>query len=135
MIIAVDFDGTCVYHEFPVVGGDVPNAVDVLKELANRHKLILYTMRSGDKLEDAIAWFREREIPLWAANGNPQQASWTRSPKVYAHKYIDDAAVGVPLIYDPTVCARPFVDWIKVQEILQDEHERRFGLNGKAREG
>lgn len=46
MIIAVDFDGTCVTHEFPEVGKDI-GAVPVLKELVKKgHKIILYTMRS-----------------------------------------------------------------------------------------
>ena len=46
MIIVVDFDGTCVTHEFPEVGRDI-GAVSVLKELVEKgHKIILYTMRS-----------------------------------------------------------------------------------------
>lgn len=46
MIIAVDFDGTCVTHEFPKVGKDI-GAVPVLKKLIEKgHKIILYTMRS-----------------------------------------------------------------------------------------
>lgn len=45
-IIAVDFDDTCVKHEFPRVGEEI-GAVKVLKLLvANGHKLILWTMRS-----------------------------------------------------------------------------------------
>ena len=37
MIIAVDFDGTCVTHEFPRVG-----AAEVLKELTDKgHKIPL----------------------------------------------------------------------------------------------
>lgn len=49
MIIAVDFDGTCVKHRYPMVGEDVDGAVSVLKELVRKgHKIILYTMRSGD---------------------------------------------------------------------------------------
>lgn len=44
MIIAVDFDGTCVTHEFPKVGRDI-GAVPVLRKLVeNGHKLILFTM-------------------------------------------------------------------------------------------
>lgn len=56
MIIAVDFDGTCVKHRYPMVGEDVDGAVSVLKELVRKgHKIILYTMRSGDTLDDAIS--------------------------------------------------------------------------------
>lgn len=46
MIIGIDFDGTCVTHEFPDVGKDI-GATPVLKELTDKgHKLILFTMRS-----------------------------------------------------------------------------------------
>lgn len=57
MIIAVDFDGTVVSHEYPHIGEDI-GAVPVLKELvAAGHKLILYTMRSGRLLDEARMWF------------------------------------------------------------------------------
>ena len=52
MIIAIDFDGTCVTHEYPNVGKDV-NAVPVLKELVeNGHQLVLFTMRSDNVQEE-----------------------------------------------------------------------------------
>ena len=119
MKIAVDFDGTCVYHEFPLVGGDVPDAVRVLKKIvSNGDKIILWTMRSGKPLDDAVMWFTDRGIPLFGVNSNPSQKSWTDSPKAYAHQYIDDAAVGCPLSHDSSVTARPFVNWNEVERIL-----------------
>lgn len=46
MIIGIDFDGTCVTHEFPRIGEDI-NAAPILKELVKKgHQLILFTMRS-----------------------------------------------------------------------------------------
>ena len=46
MIISIDFDGTCVTHEFPLIGKDI-GAVPILKKLVQRgHQLILFTMRS-----------------------------------------------------------------------------------------
>lgn len=99
MIIAVDFDGTCVKHRYPMVGEDVDGAVSVLKELVRKgHKIILYTMRSGDTLDDAISWFIDNDIELWGINRNPEQYGWSSSPKVFANLYIDDAALGIPLI-------------------------------------
>jgi hypothetical protein len=61
MIIAIDFDGTCVTHEYSKIGKDI-GAVPVLKALVeNRHQLILFTMRcdmirqkDGTYLTDAI---------------------------------------------------------------------------------
>ena len=116
-IIAIDFDGTCVTHEYPHIGMDI-GAVPVLKELtAQGCKLILYTMRSGQILKDAKEWFAENGIPLYAVNENPEQKSWTKSPKVYADFYIDDAAVGCPLIFKDGM-PHPFVDWEKMRELL-----------------
>lgn len=114
MIIAVDFDGTIVKHEFPRVGMPVPGAVQFLKLFTQGGaKLILYTMRSGGYLEDAVRYLRDREVKLFGVNENPEQKSWTSSPKAYAHIYIDDAAYGCPLLPGEDG-GRDYVDWSKV---------------------
>lgn len=121
MIIAIDFDGTCVTHAFPKIGKDI-GAIPVLKSLVdNGHKLILYTMRDGVTLGEAKIWFIENEIPLYAVNDNPTQYKWTTSRKVYAHLYIDDAALGIPLKYDANLSDRPFVDWEKTEQLLKEK--------------
>lgn len=134
IVIAVDFDGTCVAHEFPKIGSDI-GAIPVLKELVeNGHQLILYTMRSnlskatstskkivhvaGRLLDDAVDWFKSNSIPLHGIQTNPTQHHWTGSPKCYAQIYIDDAALGCPLKYDKAICNRPFVDWQAVRKLL-----------------
>lgn len=118
MIIAVDFDGTCVTHEFPAMGRDI-GAQAVLKKLTDAgHQLILWTMRSGDYLQQAIAWFEQNGIPLFGVNNNPEQSSWTVSPKAYAHLYIDDAALGAPLTRSAAL-DRPHIDWVNVEERLR----------------
>ena len=135
MEICIDFDGTCVTHEFPKVGKDI-GAVPVLKKLVEAgHKLILFTMRSdieevtsndygihkqaGEYLTDAVNWFIDNHIPLHDVNVNPTQHTWTNSPKAYGQLYIDDAALGCPLIYNREISDRPFVDWTKVEEMLK----------------
>lgn len=121
MIIAVDFDGTCVEHEYPEVGMDVEGAVDVLKALrANGHRIILFTMRSGSKLDAALRWFKERKIDLWGINENPEQKEWTSSPKVFADLYIDDSAVGCPIMFVDGA-RRPMVNWAKVRTQLEND--------------
>jgi hypothetical protein len=113
--VAVDFDGTCVDHRYPLVGEDVPEAARVLKRLADSGcRLILWTMRSGSELEDAVAWFEGKGIPLWCVNCNREQHEWTSSPKAYAQCYIDDAALGCPLGTFPGF-SRPAVDWLAVE--------------------
>ncbi len=118
MIIAVDFDGTCIDHTYPHILRDVPHCVRVLKKLVElKHQLILYTMRSGTPLDDAVNWFKERDIPLYGIQTNPTQSTWTTSPKCYAELYIDDLAFNCPLIkvlgFD-----RYCVDWLEVEKQL-----------------
>ena len=146
MTIAVDFDGTCVTHDFPKVGKNI-GAEIVLKKLADKgHKIILYTMRShpsektekagtsgmisttNDCLQDAIDWFVKYDIPLYGVNDNPSQHSWTDSPKVYANMYIDDAALGIPLVYnDMSSMMRPYVGWVRVTELLYESGILAYG--------
>lgn len=120
LYIAIDFDGTCVTHEYPYLGQDI-GAVPVLRELVEQgHNLILYTMRSGKLEKEAVHWFKEHDIPLYAVNSNPTQKKWTKSPKVHADVYIDDGALGCPLVHSMTT-SRPYVDWVKVREWLVQE--------------
>jgi hypothetical protein len=136
MEICIDFDGTCVTHEFPKIGKDI-GAVPVLNKIVKSgHRLILFTMRSdiekvtsndyeihkqaGKYLTDAVNWFNNENIPLFGININPTQRTWTKSPKAYGQLYIDDAALGCPLIYDPKISDRPFANWIKIEEMLKN---------------
>lgn len=121
MEILLDFDGTCVKHDFPNIGGDI-GAIPVLKKLTEQgHKLILFTMRSdfnGKKyLTEAVNWFKENDIPLYGINVNPTQRHWTSSPKAYGHLIIDDTALGIPLKVDESGA---YVDWIEIEKILTD---------------
>jgi len=113
MVICIDFDGTVVTHEYPKIGKDI-GAVPILKKLTdNGHQLILWTMRSGNELREAIHWFGENNIPLYGIQRNPTQGGWTESPKAYAELYIDDAGLGAPLKTDLEYSKRPFIDWYK----------------------
>jgi hypothetical protein len=117
MIIAVDFDGTCVAHEFPRVGPDI-GAKSVLKELMmNGHEIVLFTMRSGAHLQDAVNWFDRNRIVLSGIQYSRGQTKWTSSNKCYANLYIDDAALGIPLLESDGL-DRPFVDWTKCRKLL-----------------
>ena len=113
MFIAVDFDGTCVTHEYPIIGKKI-GAAPVLRELAKKHDIILYTMRDGEKLQDAVDWFKQNGIPLYAVNENLSQKVWTDSPKVFAHLYIDDAALGTLTTTIEGYSDSKFVDWCRV---------------------
>jgi hypothetical protein len=117
-ILAVDFDGTVVEHKYPDIGKNVPHSIDYLKHFVIQGvRLILWTMRcdsqkEGPVLSQAVEWFKNNGIDLWGINENPEQKSWTLSPKAYAPVYIDDAAIGCPLMMPPTSnFQRPMVNW------------------------
>jgi hypothetical protein len=117
--VCIDFDGTLVTHDYPEVGKELAGSVETCKELIkNGHQLILWTMRSGKELQDAVQWCFEKGITLTGVNKNPTQESWTASPKAYASIYIDDLSLGCPLIFDPSYHSRPYVDWTRVREAL-----------------
>ncbi len=121
-VVCVDFDGTIAEHEFPDVGAAVPGAFEWLRRWQEAGaKLILWTMRSdgrtgtgrenGPVLTDAVEFCRANGVEFWGVNQNPTQASWTTSPKAYAHVYVDDMAAGCPLRESRKSGNRPVVDW------------------------
>ena len=119
-IIAVDFDGTIVTHMYPAIGKEVPNCFKVLTKLQEQGTLlILWTTRSGKELQEAVDYCASKGITFWGINRNPLQAEWTDSPKAYAPIYIDDAALGCPIIADKSGSNRPMVNWRDVEALLQ----------------
>lgn len=115
----VDFDKTVVLDDYPNVGPDNRNSVNVLKRLIESgHKIILNTMRSGKELEDAVQWFKERNIGLYGINQDPDQKKWTTSPKVYGHFYIDDRNFMGPLTM---INGEYVVDWVKIELALEQK--------------
>jgi ribonucleotide monophosphatase NagD (HAD superfamily) len=110
MIIAVDFDGTIVEHAYPTIGTDIPGAFEWLRKLQDAGAaLMLWTIRSGTHLTEAVEHCKDAGIEFWGVNENPTQHTWSQSAKQYAHLYIDDAALGCPLVYPER--RRPYVDW------------------------
>lgn len=131
-IIAVDFDGTIVEHRYPKIGALLPDCVRVIRRMKNAgFTLILLTMRSdygpdGPMLSQAVDFCRNLGIEFDFVNNNPLQLSWTTSRKVYAHLYIDDAALGCPLQARSSGggIKRP-ADWISIESALQYWCEER----------
>ena len=75
MLIAVDFDGTIVEHRYPAIGRELPFATDTLRRLtADGHRLILWTVREGQLLDEALEWCKERGVTFYAVNRDyPEQ--------------------------------------------------------------
>lgn len=99
MIIAVDFDGTIVTHEYPKIGKEIPFATQTLKMLAkDGHRLILWTVREGRLLEEAVKWCNERGVNFYAVNKDYPEEELDNnnhySRKLKADIWIDDRNVG-----------------------------------------
>ena len=67
MIIAVDFDGTVVEHRYPEIGEERLFAIDTLKAFMREgHQLVLWSVREGKLLDDAVEWCRQRGVEFYA---------------------------------------------------------------------
>lgn len=121
MIIAVDFDGTIVDHRYPEIGPQVPMAFNWLRFLQDTFdvKYILWTVRQGKELDDAVQYCHKEGVALWGINENPTQHRWAPGPKAYAQIYVDDAALGCPKIHVDGF-HRVCVNWQKVGPELED---------------
>lgn len=101
MIIAVDFDGTIVEHKYPAIGKEIPFATATLRQLIkDGHKLILWSVREGELLEEAVKWCEDHGVRFYATNSNidedpgETQMSEHYSRKLKADMFIDDRNVG-----------------------------------------
>ena len=98
MTIAVDCDGTIVTHEYPKIGRDIPFAIDTLKRLQKDFQviLVLWTVREGRLLDEAVEYCRERGLEFYAVNANyPEENEREQQPrKLKADLFIDDRNLG-----------------------------------------
>ncbi len=102
MTIAVDFDGTIVTHAYPTIGREIPGAIETLKRLqAHGHRLILWTVREGELLDQAVAYCRSKGLEFYSVNEHYTDEPLGRERtdakacrKLTADIYIDDRNVG-----------------------------------------
>lgn len=98
MTIAVDFDGTIVEHCYPEIGKERPFATATLKQLiADGHKLILWSVREGKLLDEAVEWCEKRGVHFWAVNrdfDDDEMTNMNYSRKLKVRLFIDDRNVG-----------------------------------------
>ena len=112
MIIAVDFDGTIVDHEYPKIGKPKLFAFETLKAIQDRgDQLILWTYRAGKELDEAVEYCRKNGIEFYAVNKNYPEEVYddTISRKIIADIYIDDRNVG------------GFLGWSKIWQMLNPD--------------
>lgn len=120
-VVAIDFDGTIAkWAEFPQIGEEVPGSIETITELCSAgHRVILYTVRCGEALDAAVEWLAVRGIEPHGINVRPGQIEYSQSPKVDADIYIDDKALGCPLMFADSAATRPCVDWGLVRSQLR----------------
>jgi hypothetical protein len=97
MVIAVDFDGTIVEHAYPKIGKPIPFALEVLKKLQQEehHTLVLWTVREGDLLQDALDYCGKQGLKFYAVNKNyPEEEMEDNPRKLMADIFIDDKNIG-----------------------------------------
>lgn len=96
-IYAVDFDGTLCENAWPEIGEPNYALIQTLKALRKKgDKVILWTCRTDDRLDEAIAWCKEQDLEFDSVNENLSEIIGqfgTESRKVFADVYIDDKAV------------------------------------------
>jgi hydroxymethylpyrimidine pyrophosphatase-like HAD family hydrolase len=122
MIIAVDFDGTIVENRFPRIGKEISFAIETLKAFNKQgHQLILWTVRSGRQLEEAVAFCEERGVEFYAVNKSyPEEVfDESLSRKINADIFIDDRNIGGML------------SWGEIYQILCPEETGITRLNNK----
>ena len=132
MIIAVDFDGTIVTHDYPRIGKPIPFAIETLKKLqADGHQLILWSVREGELLQEAVDYCQQKGLEFYAVNANfpeERQLSTADTPrKIIADIYIDDRNLGgLPdwgVIYQMISSGNPFVS---SKAALAEEKNKKF---------
>ena len=104
MTIAVDFDGTIVEHRYPEIGKERPFAIQTLKMLLKEgHQLILWSVREGELLEQAVAWCRNFcGLSFDAVNDNIEATKTFfggNSRKISCDYYIDDKGCTPDVFY------------------------------------
>lgn len=97
MLLAIDFDGTIVEHEYPKIGREIPFAFATLKKLQEEgHDLVLWTYRAGKELEEAVEHCRKNGLEFLAVNASfpGDEVDMFTSRKINADVFVDDRNVG-----------------------------------------
>lgn len=123
----MDFDGTIVTHEYPAIGEELPFATETLRMLArDGHQLILWSVREGRLLQEAVDWCRERGVEFWAVNRDyPEEKVENNnhfSRKLKADLFIDDRNVG------------GLLEWGQIYHMIHDNYSLKEVIRERVKE-
>jgi len=116
MIIAVDFDGTIVEHQYPKIGKEIPFAIDTIKLLQKEgHRIILWTFRKEKELDEAVEFCKGKGLEFYAVNKSYPEEEFdpSVSRKIHADLFIDDRNLG------------GLPDWGKVYQMITGKTEEK----------
>ncbi len=123
LLIAVDFDGTIVEDAYPKIGSPQLFAFDTMKRLqSDGHRLILWTYRSGKKLEEAVEFCKNNGVEFYAINNSFPNENYDKndSRKIGADLFIDDRNIG------------GFIGWGKVYQMLTKQETTELKVKRKS---
>ncbi|MCB0482474.1 MAG: hydrolase [Flavobacteriales bacterium] len=129
MVIAIDFDGTIVEDAYPEIGEPKMFAFETLRELQkDRHQLILWTTRSGAKLQDAISHCAKHGIEFYAHNQSfpEEKFDGSYSRKLNCELFISHKNVGGLLGWGEA--------YQEIKELAQGKG-KLYGLEGESDAG
>ena len=90
MILAIDFDGTLVDHEYPKIGALKPGAKEALLAFKKAgHKIVIWTCRAGEEERAVRQFMNDNGVPYDVLNAAAPGAD-LGTRKIYADVYIDD---------------------------------------------
>jgi len=115
--IAVDFDGTIVEDAYPGIGAPKIFAFETLLKLKSEgYRLILWTYRHGERLQEAVDFCKKNGLEFYAVNSSFEGEvfdSATQSRKIDADWFIDDRNLG------------GFPGWGEIYNIIKERIEFR----------
>jgi hypothetical protein len=131
MRIYLDFDGTVVEHNFPAVGAENPNAINVISLLQKAgHNIVLNTYRADidiSYVQEALSFLNSHpQLSMPIENYLTKKLDPKPFDLVIAKSanqfYIDDIAVGIPLCKNKVLEFGMMVDWAKLERFLRTEN-------------
>lgn len=121
LTIAIDLDNTVIFHGKEEL---IPGAKAVLQKWKEQgHRLVLWTCRDHAGARAKAAWLMmQHGIVFHSMNAIEDQP--TDSPKVHADLYVDDRAVGCPMMprFDEDgEWAGTIVNWQAIDDLVQQK--------------
>ncbi len=125
-LIAIDFDGTIVEDKYPDIGKPLMFAFETMKKMQeDGHRLVLWTYRKGEKLDEAVEFCKKNGIEFYAVNKNFVEEDYTPDVprKLKADIFIDDRNIG------------GFIGWGRIYQILNGEDIENVQKKFKKKKG